>query len=198
MLVCIFGGTFDPIHRAHTALAEAALRQLGADEVWMLVSPQNPWKQDNSLSPDADRLEMVRLATEGKPGLMASDYEFNLDKPSYTYQTLRHLRTDYPDTEFILLVGGDNWEKFDHWAEYGEILAHHRIAVYPRPGNDVPPPPEHSGKTRGVDIITAPMMDISSTEIRSRISRGMDLSDMIEPAVEQYIKEKKLYVREVR
>ncbi len=191
--VLLFGGTFDPIHRAHVALAEAAKRQLGADEVWFLVSPLNPWKADNHLSPDQDRLAMVRLATEGHDGLIASDYEFHLDKPSYTYQTLRHLRQDYPEKEFILLVGGDNWEKFDHWAEYREILLHHRIAVYPRPGCDISTPPTIAECGCQLSIIDAPQMQVSSTEIRRRVAEGIDAADLTAESVIEYIKEHNLY-----
>ena len=105
MRIGLFGGTFDPIHNGHVNLAEQFLRKMKLDEVWFLVTPQNPWKQNNLLSDDALRLEMVTLALEGHAKLVASDYEFHLEKPSYTYKTLRHLREDFPENEFVLLIG---------------------------------------------------------------------------------------------
>lgn len=196
MEIVLFGGTFDPIHLAHVQLAEAARRQLGADEVWFLISPQNPWKAGKLLTDDHHRLAMVRLALEGHQGLVASDYEFHLPKPSYTYQTLRHLRHDYPDHEFTLLIGGDNWASFDKWAETEEILAHHRIAVYPRPGCDLHTPPSVHIAPDSLSVIDAPLMDVSSTEIRAMVSKGEDIthiSRMANIKVVDYILEHNLY-----
>lgn len=206
MKITLFGGTFDPIHLAHVQLAEAALRQLRADEVWFLISPQNPWKTDKLLSANHHRLRMAQIAVEGHDRLQASDYEFHLPKPSYTYQTLRHLRQDYPEHEFTLLIGGDNWAKFDQWAETGEILSHHRIAVYPRPGCAIDMPSALSHHDIATDaspslhdariaIINAPMMDISSTEIRHRIQNGHPTSDMLDVRVAEYITEHNLYAK---
>lgn len=191
--VLLFGGTFDPIHTAHVQLAIAARQQLGMDEVWFLVTPQNPWKQGRQLSADQHRLEMVRRAVDGIDGLVASDYEFHLEKPTYTYQTLRRLREDYPERQFSLLVGGDNWMAFDHWAEYREILAHHPIAVYPRPGCPIETPAALADAELHLSIIDAPQMDVSSTEIRRRIACSESVDGMMADGVLQYIKEKKLY-----
>lgn len=174
--ILLFGGTFDPIHRAHVQLAETMRKQSGADEVWFMITPQNPWKTEKQLTDDQHRLAMARLALEVYDHLVASDYEFRLDKPTYTYKTLRHLREEYPEHEFMLLVGGDNWDKFDQWAEHEEILQHHQVVVYPR--------------AEGSDL---PYLPISSTEIRQRISEGKDTSDMIDSKVADYIKEHNLY-----
>lgn len=176
MKILLFGGTFDPIHRAHVQLAETMRKQSGADEVWFMITPQNPWKTNKQLTDDQHRLAMARLALEGYDHLQASDYEFRLDKPTYTYKTLRHLREEYPEHEFMLLVGGDNWDKFEQWAEHEEILQHHRVVVYPR--------------AEGSDL---PYLPISSTEVRQRISEGKDSSDMIDSKVAEYIKEHNLY-----
>lgn len=193
MKILLFGGTFDPIHLAHIQLAEAARQQMRADAVWFLVSPQNPWKVNNTLSDDNARLEMVRIATEGHDALIACDYEFHLEKPSYTYQTLRHLRSDFPAHEFVLLVGGDNWMAFDHWAEYEEIISHHPIAVYPRPGCPVTTPLSIAALPHSMTIIDAPQMDISSTDIRKCIREAKDASGMIDCKVARYITEHNLY-----
>ena len=105
MRIGLFGGTFDPPHIAHIALAENILQNGDIDEIWFLVTPQNPWKTSNQLTLDAHRLEMVKLCTEGLNGLIVSDYEYHLSKPTYSYQTLRSLRSNYPNHSFCLLVG---------------------------------------------------------------------------------------------
>ena len=189
MTIGLFGGTFDPIHNAHIALAETIREQLQIDEVWFLVTPQNPWKTGSTLSPDADRLAMVRLAIDGHEGLVASDYEFHLEKPTYSYLTLRHLREDFPEHDFTLVVGGDNWQAFDHWAEYTEILRHHRVAVYPR-SHDEPVSSRWGGDVVRID---AELMPISSTDIRRRVAAGEPVSTMVCPAVEEYIATHGLY-----
>jgi len=175
MTIGIFGGTFDPIHVGHVHLAEQFLEKLHLDEVWFLVTPQNPWKRNSYLSADDVRLEQVRVALASHEGLIASDYEFHLPKPSYSYQTLRHLREEYPEHEFMLLIGADNWVKFDHWAEYEEILAHHHIAVYPRPGYDI----DETLMPENVSVVHTELYDVSSTEIRRRLHEGLSVEGMV-------------------
>ena len=109
----IFGGSFDPVHVGHLSLASEVCSSGLADEVWFLVSPQNPHKQQSSLSDENVRLQMVCLAVEGNDKFKACDFEFTLPRPSYTINTLKALEENYPDREFILLIGADNWEKFD-------------------------------------------------------------------------------------
>lgn len=185
--ILLFGGTFDPIHSAHVQLAETMLRHTGADEVWFMITPQNPWKANQQLTADEHRLAMARLALQNHDGLVACDYEFHLDKPTYTYQTLRHLRHDYPDCSFSLLIGGDNWDKFEQWAEYQEILDNHKVVVYPRTAIAGQP-------TKGEAEGKFSLLNVSSTEIRRRIREGIDTEGMIAPGVAQYIKQHSLYV----
>lgn len=188
MNIGLFGGTFDPIHKGHTALAEYIRKELKLDEVWFLVTPQNPWKKDKSLSPDSMRLEMARIALRPFPCLKASDYEFHLEKPSYTYQTLRSLRSDYPQHCFTLIIGADNWAGFDKWSHPEEILTHHPIAVFPREGYPLP-----ASSSPDVHLINAPLINVSSTEIRNRTNHNQDISDLIDKDVEQYIINNGLY-----
>ncbi|MBQ3361376.1 MAG: nicotinate (nicotinamide) nucleotide adenylyltransferase, partial [Prevotella sp.] len=148
----IFGGSFNPIHVGHVALAQAILRQCGLDEVWLMLSPQNPLKQETDLLDDQLRYEMAQKALEGVEGIKACNYEFRLPKPSYTWNTLQHLTEDYPDREFILIIGGDNWAQFERWRCLKDILRHHRVIVYPR-GNVI-------------GTIDVPLINVSSTEIR--------------------------------
>lgn len=184
--VGLLGGTFDPIHKGHIALAERFLEYMLLDEVWFLVTPQNPWKKDNKLTDDTFRLNAVREALKNHEHLIASDYEFNLPKPSYSYQTLRRLRAEYPDMEFILLIGADNWVKFDHWAESAEILENHRLAVYPRKGYDV----DEATMPEGVAYFNTELYDVSSTQIRSMLSRGEDVSSLVPEGVAPMLYEK--------
>ena len=131
----IYGGSFNPIHRGHVELAERLCRDEGLDELWFMVSPQNPFKKSSpDLLNENIRLELARMAVREHPCLKVSDFEFRLPRPSYTADTLAALRQAYPDRLFTLVIGADNWLAFKDWKKPDEILSHHRILVYPRPG----------------------------------------------------------------
>ncbi len=132
MKIGIFGGTFNPIHLGHTALASYICNLGLVDEVWLMVSPQNPFKRDHQLLDEAIRLRLATLAVQDFPRLRASDFEFHLPRPSYTYVTLRELSRAYPDDAFSLIIGADNWDAFPKWRNADDILAHYPIIVYPR------------------------------------------------------------------
>jgi nicotinate-nucleotide adenylyltransferase len=169
----IFGGSFNPIHYGHIVLAQAVQKQCGLDEVWLVVSPQNPLKQQADLLDDRLRLELARKALEGVEGVYASDYEFRLPKPSYTWNTLQHLSADYPDDEFFLLIGGDNWAHFERWRQWKDILRNYKVIVYPRdnyPGT-----------------IELPLLDVSSTEIRQKVKAGERISGLVPKCVESLV-----------
>ena len=162
----IFGGSFNPIHCGHIALAQAVQKQCGLDEVWLMVSPQNPLKRnDSDLLDDSLRFAMAQRALEGVEGVVACDYEFHLPKPSYTWNTLQHLAKDYPDYTFILLIGGDNWAHFQRWRHWQDILWHHDIIVYPRD--------EYPG------TIDVPLLPVSSTEIRQKVRAGESIKGLV-------------------
>ena len=177
----IFGGSFNPIHNGHISLARQLREKAGLDEVWLLVSPQNPLKAQADLLDDQIRMEMARLAVEGETGIVASDYEMHLPKPSYTWNTLEALKRDYPDREFVLMIGGDNWALFDKWYRADDIRNEFKIIVYPRRGSE--------GGIEGLDLI-----DISSTDIRERIKAGKRISHLVPKAVADFITKHKLYV----
>jgi len=174
MRIAIYGGSFNPVHFGHVGLAKWVVEHTDIDEVWLMVSPNNPLKSSSELAPEAERLAGVLSAIEGIPGLRASDFEFHLPRPSYTANTLRELQKAYPEHEFSLLIGEDNWQIFDHWREWDYILDNYRILVYPRHGRmhdaqctmhnarftDSPTP-------RFTYLHSAPYFDISSTEIRA-------------------------------
>ena len=187
----IFGGSFNPIHNGHISLARQLREKAGLDEVWLMVSPQNPLKQSSDLIDDNLRMQMARLAVEGQEGIIASDYEMHLPKPSYTWNTLQSLSKDYPDREFVLLMGGDNWALFDKWYHYEDILKNYSIVVYPRRDSL-----RNFGETLYAQIVEAELLDISSTEIRERIKAGKGIRRMVPKAVADFIKEKGLYAKE--
>lgn len=183
----IFGGSFDPIHVGHTALAAEALRQNLADEVWFMVSPLNPHKQGQQLTPEEKRLAMVQLAIEDEPRFKASDFEFTLPRPSYTLHTLQALEAAYPKRTFLLLIGADNWEKFDRWYRGDLILERYPIIVYPRGNEQQPLLPQ------GVEWLSSRLYDISSTQIREMVLSDVDIRGVVSQKVADYIKMNRLY-----
>ena len=185
----IFGGSFDPIHVGHISLATEVVKTGLANEVWFMVSPQNPHKEQCNLSDENVRLQMVEAAIEGDGHFKACDFEFNLPRPSYTINTLSALEESFPDRKFILLMGADNWEKFDRWYKHDEILARYGIIVYPRGNSDIPELPF------GVTWLSAELHDISSTQIRGLVADGKTISGLVPAAVEDFINRNNLYKR---
>ncbi|MCH4181767.1 MAG: nicotinate-nucleotide adenylyltransferase [Prevotella sp.] len=175
----IYGGSFNPIHNGHIQLARQFLKGAGLDEVWLMVSPQNPWKQQEELLDDDKRFRLMQLALNGEKGLVAKDYEFYLPRPSYTWNTLQKLSHDFPDRSFTLLVGGDNWAYFHDWYHYKDILKNYPVCVYPREGITINEPslPPH------VSVLHAPLIHISSTDIRRRIQNHESIDDLVPKAV---------------
>ena len=200
MRIGLFGGSFNPIHNGHISLARQLREKTGLDEVWLMVSPQNPLKQNMDLLDDELRLQMARMAVENVEGVVACDYEMHLPKPSYTWNTLQALSKDYPGHEFVLLMGGDNWELFDRWYHYEDILANYRIVVYPRRSQasevrslEKTPPCFLKGEGKGVSIVDCELIDISSTEIRQRIKAGRGIRRLVPKAVADFIQKNGLY-----
>ena len=181
----IFGGSFNPIHNGHISLARQLKEKAGLDEVWLMVSPQNPLKQSSDLLDDEQRMIMARLALEGVEGIVARDYEMHLPRPSYTWNTLQALSKDYPDREFVLLMGGDNWACFDRWYHHEDIQKNYRIVVYPRKGA--------VDNCQSLSIVNCQLINISSTEIRQRIREGKSIRRMVPKAVADYIRKEGLY-----
>lgn len=194
MNIGIYGGSFDPIHNGHIELAKYVLANTDLDEIWLMVSPLNPLKPQGYVASDSERLDMARLAVKDLPGIEASDFEFSLPIPSYTYNTLCRLRETYPDREFRLIIGGDNWTAFPRWRNPDEIISEFGVIVYPRPGESIPDPPA------GVQVLDgAPLMDVSSTRIREFLSGKAPLSPKmgvqiaLPSTVLDYIKSQNIY-----
>jgi nicotinate-nucleotide adenylyltransferase len=190
---CLFG-TFDPPHNGHVAIAEHMRDANQLDQVWLVVTPLNPFKKDRTLSPDHHRLAMVRLAVQGRDGLVASGFEIDLPRPNYTADSLRFMRHRWPDHDFSLIIGSDNLAQFHRWKDPEDILEHHALLVYPREGFK-----EHLAATifhghPGVRIVAdAPLFRYSSTAIREAIRTWRPVEEGIPPTVLSYIRQHRLY-----
>ena len=175
-----YGGSFNPIHNGHIALGQQFLDDMNLDEVWFVVSPQNPFKRNaNDLMADKERLEIVRAATAYEPRFYATDYELHLPTPSYTWRTLQSLAVDEPQRSFVLLIGADNWVAFSKWDHHEDILASHDIAIFPRRGYDI----NANELPANVTLLNTPFYDISSTDIRQRIAEGLPIDHLVPSAV---------------
>lgn len=187
----LYFGSFNPIHRGHIALAEYVVDEGLCDEVALVVSPQSPYKQTADLAPELDRFEMAEIACKASrhpERIRPSAVEFLLPKPSYTVDTLRYLTENHgSQMTFSILMGSDQIAALDGWKEYERILEF-PVFVYPRRGERA---------ERCLDRITlldgAPLLDISSTDIRDRIGRGEDTSQLLVPSVADYIRRKGLW-----
>ena len=189
MKVGLFFGSFNPIHIGHLIIANFMATQTNLDQVWFVVSPQNPFKSKSSLAKDYDRLNLVRLAVDNNPKLKASNIEFDLPKPSYTIDTLTYLKEKYPNKEFTLIMGGDNLTNFHKWKNYEVILEHYSIFVYKRPQYDMGPLVNHEKVT----VFDAPLMQISASYVRKCISEGNSVQYLLPEVVYEYLESSSLY-----
>lgn len=187
MKVGLFFGSFNPIHIGHLIIADVMQDQTDLEEVWFVVSPQNPMKSSKSLLHEFDRLKMVELATADHFKFRVIDVEFHMPKPSYTIDTLAYLSDKFPKNEFILILGGDNLNHFHKWKNSEKILEQFAIYVYPRPGKNKVV--EHDK----IQYIDAPLLNISATFIRKILKRGGSVRYLLHPDVLDHIKDKKLY-----
>ncbi len=170
-LTGLFFGSFNPLHNGHLAIARCLLEKGCCQEIWFVISPQNPWKKDLTLLPEQLRLEIVQTAVAGESCMSACDIEFSMHRPSYTYLTLEALTRQYPGKNFALIMGEDNLERFHLWRNYEEILARYPIFVYPRPGFESKATPYDT-----VKLVAAPLWTVSSSEVRQKVREGKDIS----------------------
>jgi nicotinate-nucleotide adenylyltransferase len=188
----LFFGSFNPIHVGHMVLANYMLEFTDLSELWFVVSPHNPLKEKQTLLNSKHRLYMVNLAVEYQPKMKASNIEFKLPQPSYTINTLVHLKEKYPKKEFVLIMGSDNLQTLSKWKNYEELLRNYDIYVYPRPGADGGEFKDHPK----VKITSAPLMNISSTFIREAIRDKKKPNFFVPPNVWEYISEMHFYERD--
>ncbi len=185
MKIGLYFGTFNPIHVGHLIIANHMVEHADLDQVWLVVTPHNPLKKKSTLLDDYHRLQMVFLATEDYPKLKPSDIEFKLAQPNYTVNTLVHLEEKYPNHEFSLIMGEDNLKSLHKWKNYEAILEHHEIYVYPR--ISVEDENLEFKNHPKIHIIDAPVVEISSTAIRSNIKLGKNVRPLLPEKVWEYI-----------
>ena len=202
MKIGLYFGTFNPIHVGHLVIANYMADNTDLDQVWLVVSPQNPLKEKSSLLLDYHRLAMVRIAIEDNNKLKASDVEFSLPKPSYTVTTLAYLKEKHPEHEFALIMGEDNLRTLHKWYNYEQILENHRIFVYPRAitmqeeeemnetGKFDNSSMDHKNIVKCDDV---PVMKVSSSYIRRAIRENKDVRYLLTEPVHRYLDEMNFY-----
>lgn len=184
--VGLFFGSFNPIHIGHLILANYILENSDMDELWFVVSPQNPFKDKKSLLKDHSRLDMVQLAIKNYPKMRASNVEFSLPKPSYTIDTLTYLHEKFPDYAFALIMGEDNLDGLSKWKNSETLVKNHQIIVYPRAFDGEKKDHEYL-QHENISLIQAPVIEISATEIRNMIKAGKNVKPMLPPEVFEYL-----------
>ena len=184
--VGLFFGSFNPIHIGHLILANYILENSDMDKLWFVVSPQNPFKEKKSLLNDHNRLDMVQLAIQNYPKMRASNVEFSLPTPSYTIDTLTYLKEKYPDITFALIMGEDNLSGLHKWKNSEKLIESHQIIVYPRLFEDQKPASEFL-QHPNISLVSAPVIEISATEIRNMIKAGKNVRPMLPPEVFDYL-----------
>ncbi len=187
--VGLYFGTFNPIHIGHMVVATYMINQTNMDELWFVVTPQNPHKKKQSLLANHHRLEMVYRAIEKYDYFRVSNIEFGLSQPNYTTNTLVHLREKHPDKKFSLIIGEDNLSSFHRWKNYEEIVKHHQLYIYPRHHETEELKPVEVPHT----FIEAPRIELSSSAIRNFIKNGEKYAPMLPQEVYQYIDEMNFY-----
>jgi len=186
----LFFGSFNPIHTGHMILAHYMLEFTDLDQVWFVISPQNPFKKRQNLLDDHHRLALVKEAIEDDPRFRAMDIEFRMPRPSYTVHTLAYLREEYPVRPFCLIMGSDILPTFHKWKNYELILEEYELLVYPRPGFSENPYQGHP-KVRLVEGV--PQLEISSSFIRESINNGKDMRYFLPERVYRYVREMHFY-----
>ncbi|GAB4241644.1 MAG: nicotinate (nicotinamide) nucleotide adenylyltransferase [Ekhidna sp.] len=189
MNIGLFFGSFNPIHTGHMIIANLVKETTEIDEVWFVVSPQNPFKKNKNLLHEFDRLDLVRAAIADDYSFRAVDVEVNMPRPSYTIDTLTFLQEKYPEKNFYLIIGEDNLMAFPRWKNHDKILEHFNLIVYPRPHSEKSPLLEHER----IKMIEAPEVEISATLIRKLIKNGCSVKYLVPDAVEAMIRQKKFF-----
>lgn len=190
MKIGLFFGSFNPVHIGHLAIANVMAETAGIDQVWFVVSPQNPLKKAKGLAHEFDRLDMVEAAIFDNPKLKATNIEFDMPKPSYTVDTLAYLSDKYPKHSFSLIIGEDNLKSFPKWKNNEVILAQYGLYVYPRPNTGASQLKDHTS----VQWVKAPLFDISATFIRNLLQLNKSIKYLVPDAVIEMIKSRKLYI----
>lgn len=192
MKIGIFGGTFNPIHTGHAIIANYVMQHCGLDKLWLMVSPLNPFKEAQGEQYDVERLRMAEMVSSRLDNVETSGFEFSLPRPSYTIDTLNALKGKFPQHEFYLVIGADNWASFDKWNRHEEILSKFKVLVYPRNGYKIDP--FNSSCFHNVSMIKAPIIELSSTEVREGLKNQRNMAYYLPDDVYRYILKNKLYL----
>jgi nicotinate-nucleotide adenylyltransferase len=190
MKIGLYFGSFNPIHHGHLLIASYILDHTELDQVWFVVSPQNPLKPATGLLNEYHRLFLVQAAIEGENRMRASDIEFKLPRPSYTIDTLTYLQEKYPAHEFSVIMGSDSFQNLSKWKNYSYLLQHYPIYIYKRPGHDVL---SDYPEARKVVVLDAPLLPISATHIRKNIKEGRSIRSLVPDAVREEIERNNYY-----
>ena len=185
----LFFGSFNPVHIGHMAIANYLTEFTDLEELWFVISPQNPFKKKSSLLADYDRYELLKKAIGEDRSFKICDIEFNLPKPSYTIDTLTYLSERHPHCTFVLIMGSDGLHTFHKWKNYREIVKNYERYIYPRRGFEN----IDQGKHSNIKIIDAPIIEISSSFIRQSIKEGKNIRYFLNKEVYDYILKKHLY-----
>lgn len=189
MKVGLYFGSFNPVHNGHLIIANYICQVSGLDQVWFVVSPQNPFKKKESLLNQYDRIHLIRLAIENSKRLRASDIEFKLPQPSYTIDTLTHLTEKHPHHQFSILMGSDNLASLHKWKNYEQLLLRFPILVYKRNGFEKNPFPE----VKTIQLLDAPLLNISASFIREQITKGISMQYFLPDKVWEYVDEMRYF-----
>ena len=188
MKIGLFFGSFNPIHTGHLIIANHMLNEAKVDKIWFVVSPINPFKINTELLDERARLFLVNTAIHDDERIEASDVEFQLSRPSFTINTLLFLKKNHPDHEFSIIMGSDNFSDLDKWKDYEDIIANYKILIYLRTGFEV-----KNKFNADAEVLNAPILDISSTEIRRLIEKGKSIRYLVPEMVRKEIEEKEYY-----
>ncbi len=186
----LFFGSFNPVHTGHLIIANHFIQYTDIEEVWFVITPQNPHKTENQLLDEKERLDLLNLAILGNPCFFPCDVEFTMEKPSYSIHTIKKLQKEHPERIFLLLIGSDNLQFFDTWKDHEEIIARLNIRVYPRTVNIKSPFLSHPA----VSLVNAPLLEISSSAIRKAIAAGKEPRYMLPDVVLDRIIQRGFYL----
>ncbi|HEY6504395.1 MAG TPA: nicotinate (nicotinamide) nucleotide adenylyltransferase [Chitinophagaceae bacterium] len=182
MKIGLYFGSFNPVHTGHLIIANHLLNSTELQKIWFIVSPQNPFKESTTLLNEYSRLHLLKTATEDDNRIKVLDIEFNLPKPSYTSVTLIHLEEKYPGNEFSIIMGSDSFQNLDKWKNYETIIKNYTVYIYIRPGFEV-----KNDINATIRIVKAPLLQISSTEIRQLIKEGKSIRYIVPEKVREEI-----------
>ena len=187
MKIGLYFGSFNPIHHGHLIIASHVLNETEIEEVWFVLSPQNPLKKSSSLLNEHDRLHLVQLAIDKEPKMRASNVEFSMPRPSYTIDTLTYLSEKYPQHTFTVIMGGDSYTNIKKWKNYKELVDKYYILIYNRPDFEI------IETTEKAKVLNAPLLEISSTTIRALVKEGKNIRFLLPEKVKDYIQENNYY-----